>query len=359
MGFTFTAALDWREPDATGLLHEYAGRFGAGDDATLVIHGGTAADVGPLAAALGEGSPDMVLVERVEAAELEPRIDAALSSDADGALSDLPSLGAGDLRALYDLRLAGARRAHRFTCNLCGTAGLAETRGWPRDTATCLGCGSAARFRGLADLIGRELFGSDAPLHSLPARPDLTGVGMSDPVPLAALLGRRMAYTNTYYHCEPRLDVCAPGGHAGRYDLVVCSEVLEHVPPPTEPAFKGLYDLLRPGGLLVFSVPYRADGETAEHFPGLHDYEIVVSDGVHVLRNTTPAGRVEEHRGLVFHGGPGETLELRSFALPDLLARLEAAGLTDVRVHREPNFAHGVWWPGAGGWPITARRPAA
>jgi SAM-dependent methyltransferase len=182
---------------------------------------------------------------------------------------------------------------------------------------------------------------------------------MSDPLPLAALLGRRMAYTNTYYHCEPHLDVCAPGEHAGRYDLVVCSEVLEHVPRPIEPAFTGLHDLLRPGGLLVFSVPYRPDGETVEHFPGLHDYEIAVRDGEHVLRNTTPDGRVEVHRDLVFHGGPGETLELREFALPDLLARLEAAGLVGVRVHREPNFAHGVWWPGADGWPITARRPAA
>jgi SAM-dependent methyltransferase len=356
---TFSAALDWREPAAARLLRDYAGRFGAGDDATLLIHHGEIHDVAPAADALGEGSPDMVLIERVEPAELEPRIDAVLSdAPAGGAPAGLPRLGARDLRALYDLRLPGAQRAHRFTCNLCGTAGVAETRGWPRDTATCTGCGSAARFRGLADLIGRELFASPGPLHALPARPDLTGVGMSDPLPLAALLGRRMSYANTYYHCEPRLDVCAPGGHAGRYDLVVCSEVLEHVPPPVEPAFTGLYDLLRPGGLLVFSVPYRPDGETAEHFPGLHDYEIVLRDGEHVLRNTMPDGRVEEHRDLVFHGGPGETLELRVFALPDLLARLEAAGFADVRVCREPNFAHGVWWPGEDGWPITARRPA-
>jgi SAM-dependent methyltransferase len=360
MNSLFVAALDWRVRDAAGLLHDYAGRFGPDDDATLLIHGGSAADVAPVAAALGEAAPAMVLVEDVAAAQLEPRVHAVLSTGpADSALAELPRLGAGDLRALYDLRLPGAARAHRFTCNLCGTAGIAETRGWPRDTATCRGCGSAARFRGLADLIGRELFGSAAPLHTLPVRPDLTGVGMSDPLPLAALLGRRMAYANTYYHCEPRLDVCAPGDHAGRYDLVVCSEVLEHVPPPIEPAFTGLHDLLKPGGLLVFSVPYRPDGETVEHFPELHDYEIALRDGEHVVRNTTRDGRLEEHRGLVFHGGPGETLELRFFALPDLLARLEAAGFVDVRVRHEPNFAHGVWWPGADGWPITARRPTA
>jgi SAM-dependent methyltransferase len=356
----FIAALDWRELEAPALLRGYAGRFSPADDATLLIHGGTAETVGPAAAALGDGSPDMVLVEQVSAAQLAPRIDAALSvGPGAGPLAGLPRLEAGGLRALYELRLPGTQRAHRFACNLCGTPGVAETRGWPRDTATCPGCGSAARFRALADLIGRELFGSAAPLCTLPARPDLAGVGMSDPLPLAALLGRKMAYRNTFYHCEPRLDVCAPAGHAGRYDLVVCSEVLEHVPPPIEPAFAGLHELLRPGGLLVFSVPYRPGGETVEHFPGLHDYEISLRDGEHVLRNTTPDGRVEEHRDLVFHGGPGETLELRVFALPDLLARLDAAGFVDIRVRRDPNFAHGVWWPGAGGWPITARRPAA
>jgi len=356
---TFTAALDWREPSAADLLRAYAGQFGARDAATLLIHGGSAADVVPVAAELGDGSPDMVLVEHVEAVEVAPRVDAVLSDGpAQGALADLPWLGAAGLRALYGLRVPGMRRAHRFTCNLCGATSAAETRGWPRDTATCPRCGSAARFRGLADLIARELFESTEPLYALPARPELTGVGMSDPLPLAAVLGRRMSYANTFYHCEPRLDVCAPGDHAGRYDLVVCSEVLEHVPPPIEPAFTGLHDLLRPGGLLVFSVPYRADGETVEHYPDLHDYEIVTRGGEHVLRNTTRDGRVCEHRDLVFHGGPGETLELRHFALPDLVARLEAAGLCDVRVRREPNFARGVWWPGADGWPITARRPA-
>jgi SAM-dependent methyltransferase len=355
---TFTAALDWREPGAADLLRAYGAQFRAGDAATLLIHGGSAAGVAPVAVELGDGSPDMVLVEHVEPAELESRIDAVLSDGpGEGALADLPRLDAAGLRALFDLRTPGARRAHRFTCNLCGTAGVAETRGWPRDTATCRGCGSAARFRCLADLIARELFGSAEPLYAQPARPDLTGVGMSDPLPLAALLGRRMSYANTFYHCEPRLDVCAPGDHAGRYDLVVCSEVLEHVPPPVDAAFTGLHDLLLPGGLLVFSVPYRAEGETVEHYPDLHDYEIVSRDGEHVLRNTTADGRVSEHRDLVFHGGPGETLELRLFALPDLVARLEAAGFCDVRVRREPHFGHGVWWPGADGWPITARRP--
>jgi len=134
--------------------------------------------------------------------------------------------------------------------------------------------------------------------------------------------------------------------------------VFEHVPPPLRPAWAGLFELLRPGGLLVFSVPYRADGETVEHYPDLHDYEIVTRDGEHVLRNATRDGRVCEHRDLVFHGGPGETLELRMFGLDDVLASLAATGFADVRVRREPDIDHGVWWPGWDGWPVTARRPA-
>jgi SAM-dependent methyltransferase len=268
-------------------------------------------------------------------------------------------VGPAALRSLYDLRLSGPYpRLHRFTCNLCGSEGVAENRGWPRDTATCTVCGSAARFRCLADIVARELFAADAPIPALPHRPDLVGAGMSDHPALAAALGRRLRYTNTFYHCEPRLDVSAPGEHAGRYDLVVCSEVFEHVPPPVEPAFAGLFELLRPGGLLVFSVPYHADGETREFFPGLHRYEVVAENGGHVLRNMTRDGRLEEFSDLIFHGGPGETLELRDFALPDLLARFTAAGFADIRVHREPHFEHGVWWPGWDGWPITARRPA-
>jgi SAM-dependent methyltransferase len=207
-------------------------------------------------------------------------------------------------------------------------------------------------------IVGRELFGTGEIMPFWGRRPDVTGAGMSDQPTFAHALGRRMTYTNTFYHQEPRLDVRAPGGHSGRYDLVVCSEVLEHVPPPLEAAWSGLHELLRPGGLLVFSVPYRADAATAEHYPDLHRFEVVEHDGGHVLRNVTAAGVEQEFTDLAFHGGPGETLELRVFGLDDVLRSLAAAGFEDIRVHDEPHLDHGVWWPGRDGWPITARRPA-
>jgi hypothetical protein len=119
MRSTFTAALDWRTPQAAGLLREYADHFGPDDAATLLIHGGTAADVAPAAAALGETSPDMVLVEHVEAAELEARVDAALAGGpGQGALAGLPALA-------------------RATCGRSTTCACREDGGPTASPATC------------------------------------------------------------------------------------------------------------------------------------------------------------------------------------------------------------------------------
>ena len=167
----------------------FAGRFGAADDATLVIHGGAEADVAPVAAALGDESPDMVLVAADGARPLAaaPR-RGALGPAPHGELADLPWVARADLRSLYDLRLAGRYpRLHRFTCNLCGSAAVAENRGWPRDTATCPGCGSAARFRVPGrPRRARALRSQPRRSPALPRRPDLVGVGMSDHPALAA-----------------------------------------------------------------------------------------------------------------------------------------------------------------------------
>ena len=45
------------------------------------------------------------------------------------------------------------------------------------------------------------------------------------------------------------------GFAAGSFDRAFCSEVLEHLPQP-EQVLANAYDVLRPGGLLVVSVPY-------------------------------------------------------------------------------------------------------
>ena len=85
-------------------------------------------------------------------------------------------------------------------------------------------------------------------------------------------MAAKFDYTNTFYHQAPRLDINHPAPNDfGRYDFIISSEVMEHVPQPVEKAFENLYRMLKPDGLLVLTVPYTIDGRTIEHFPQLHN----------------------------------------------------------------------------------------
>lgn len=53
-------------------------------------------------------------------------------------------------------------------------------------------------------------------------------------------------------------DATQPGVMGSGYDMALCSEVLEHVPPATSLALlRNLHDALRPGGVLILSTPQR------------------------------------------------------------------------------------------------------
>ena len=115
---------------------------------------------------------------------------------------------------------------------------------------------------------------------------------------------------------------------------MICSEVFEHIPPPVQPAFENLALLLKPGGLLIFSTPWKPDGTTQEHFPDLYDWACVKLKSGLVLVNRTTDGRLQIYGDLVFHGGPGETLEMRLFARDNLVDHLVKAGLEEIRFAR-------------------------
>ena len=131
----------------------------------------------------------------------------------------------------------------------------------------------------------------------------------------------------------------------------------EHVAPPVEKAFANAFKLLKPGGVFVLTVPYGTQTETVEHFPELHDFKIWSENSTYYLENVTKAGQVQRFNNLIFHGGPGTTLEMRVFAERALLRHLTDAGFEAVTVHREPDLSHGIWWPEPWSLPISARRP--
>ena len=245
----------------------------------------------------------------------------------------------------------------QFRCNVCGERTSHSFARMDRESPSCGECGSTVRFRSIVHLLSMHFFGKSLVIDEFPSRHDICGVGMSDWEGYAAGFARRFQYTNTFYHVEPKLDILTPPAELlGKQDFVISSEVLEHVPPPPRRAFDNLAQLLKPGGLLILTVPFSTEAATREHFPELFDYSIEEDQNGRFLRNRTASGVQQIFRDLVFHGGPGATLEMRLYAKVDLLALLAQAGFTEIRVRDEPCFDHGIHHSEPWSLPITAVR---
>ena len=244
-----------------------------------------------------------------------------------------------------------------FRCNICGQACVQKIEELAREVASCESCGSTVRWRSVIHVLSMELFGQSLALPDFPTRPDIVGVGLSDWGGYAIPLANKLSYTNTYYHTEPKLDITSANpALEGTLDFIISSDVFEHVAPPVSKAFENACKLLKPSGVLVLTVPYGQGNETVEHFPELYDYKIIERGDHYVLQNTTKDGVSQTFEDLVFHGGPGETLEMRMFSDSSLIETLKEAGFQSVRTCRLSEFNHGVFSVDNWSLPIAARR---
>ena len=163
-------------------------------------------------------------------------------------------------------------------------------------------------------------------------------------------------FRNTFLHMEPKLDITdVPDELAGTLDFLISSDVFEHVPPPVSVAFANARKLLKPGGVFILTVPFGRGDDTAEHFPDLHDWELLTDSPAPRLRNRTRDGREQEFSDLHFHGGDGLTIEMRVFTRASAIRELEAAGFYDIQIRDEADLEHGIVWGPGGSVPITAR----
>ena len=216
-------------------------------------------------------------------------------------------------------------------------------------------------MRSIVQVLTTELFGRSMSISEIaPPRPDIVGIGMSCWDGYAVPLAHRIGYTNTYYHQPPLLDITdIDPSMEGTLDFVISTDVYEHVAPPVSLAFTNTKRLLKPDGVFVFSVPFSHPGgemhPTQEHFPNLFKYEIIEADGKFTLKNTTRSGEVEHFDNLVFHGGPGTTLEMRVFSEWSLLAELEQAGFQEVTIYSDSDLPHGIYWKNKWSVPVSAR----
>jgi SAM-dependent methyltransferase len=213
------------------------------------------------------------------------------------------------------------------------------------------------RFRAIILALSRALFGMDLKLCDFPSLDSVRGFGIGDSDIYSGRLKSHFSYTNTFFDREPSFDLTRPDENEfGKYDFVICSDVLEHVPQPLDLALRTLAGLLKPAGVLILTAPYTLAEGTVEHFADLHETGLAEIDGKTVLVNRSADGGYQVFDQLVFHGGQGSTLEMRVFSEADLRAMLIAAGLSNVRFETAGNREFGVVFSGPCSLPIVASR---
>ena len=118
----------------------------------------------------------------------------------------------------------------------------------------------------------------------------------------------------------------------GSYDLLISSDVYEHVSPPRHVAFINSWHLLKPGGLMLLTVPYTMLPKTVEHFPDLNQFGIVRDQQGLLLVNQRKDQSIDVYDRLTWHGGEGSTLEMRVYSEADLLQIIADAGFKNIKV---------------------------
>jgi len=234
-----------------------------------------------------------------------------------------------------------------FFCNGCLTIRRTRKTLDLREGLACLHCDLNSRQRSVL-LATQRICRSKTMKKS-----NVKIIGVSDGAPIEATFKRHFgqSYRNLEFHEEPFLDITQINDSlTSSADVVICSEVLEHVQPPINLAFFGLFKILRPGGWLVLSVPHRGVGWIhIEHFPIMQN-SILTYEPFPKLRGIDLEGNEREFSELVFHGGRGTTLEYRIFSESSVRKNLQIAGFTNIQPQGHKRLFGCVWEPWSRVW---------
>jgi SAM-dependent methyltransferase len=153
-------------------------------------------------------------------------------------------------------------------CEVCGHVGSYRVPDRAtRETHECESCGATLRYRVQAAALTATYGCPERTLAELAAEPPFRGLSIYEPGivgPFRKLLHELPGYVNSYYwpdvrpgddrdgvRCEDLRSLTFPDES---FDLVISSDVFEHVRGPME-GFSEIHRVLRRGGHHVFTVP--------------------------------------------------------------------------------------------------------
>ena len=211
-------------------------------------------------------------------------------------------------------------------CSICGR--ILNKRPKSPEDVCCRICGSTWRAQAICRAILSGLgYPEDANIRFIDSDMSRVGLGISDDWRLARALSPLFAYTNSFLHKFPMIDICSPPQEAmEKFEFISCSDVLEHTPPPRKSALEGLFQMLKPGGFVVVSVPLRKGFQFAEFYPELTTLNIE-KDSVSWVDGD---GRDHVDQRPEFLGGEGLTLAFRQWTELKLIEELRGVGFSEV-----------------------------
>ena len=114
--------------------------------------------------------------------------------------------------------------------------------------------------------------------------------------------------------------------------------------------------MLKPHGFLGVTIYCNHSDQMREHFPDLNEYRVVPLGDSEVLINRRRDGTLEVTDQLTFHGGFGETLEMREFGATALRAGLLNAGFREVDLLTRNVPRYGIFFDDDTSQPLIARK---
>ena len=227
-----------------------------------------------------------------------------------------------------------------FVCNICGETNVLPMESFERETGICSSCGSTVRHRSVIHLLTKYLLERPQVLRRIPPS-RFRGIGLSCSSVYAPYLEEKFEYTNTFFDREPCLDINNPSGYED-LDFVISSDVFEHTLPPAIAAFQGVNRILNERGLLFLTLPYSLNERTIEHYPECVSYREVDLErsGKKAVELTLRDGSTTLDENPIWHGGQGNTLEMRAYARSDLLQCLKDASFKTLETfsYEVPRF---------------------